>query len=31
MNTNRNFIEFELDKGYFDIANKRVENHDNSK
>ena len=25
MNTNRNFIGFELDKTYFDIANKRIE------
>lgn len=25
MNTNRNFIGFELDKDYFDIANKRIE------
>ncbi len=25
MNTNRNFIWFELDKWYFDIANKRIE------
>lgn len=26
MNTNRNFIGFELDKNYFDIAIKRIEN-----
>ena len=25
LNTNRNFIGFEMDKGYFDIANKRLE------
>lgn len=24
MNTNRNYIWFELDKWYFDIANKRI-------
>ena len=24
LNTNRNFIGFELDKGYFDIANERI-------
>ena len=27
LNTNRNFIGFEMDKGYFDIANERIENH----
>ena len=27
INTNRNFIGFELDTGYFDIANKRIEEH----
>ena len=27
LNTNRNFIGFELDKGYFDIANERIDNH----
>ena len=27
LNTNRNFIGFELDKGYFDIANERVDRH----
>ena len=27
MNTNRNYIGFELDKGYFDIANDRVDKH----
>ena len=27
LNTNRNFIGFELDKGYFDIATKRIEEH----
>ena len=26
MNTNRNFIGFEMDKGYFDLANERIEN-----
>ena len=31
MNTGRNFIGFELDKGYFDLANNRIENHENSK
>jgi site-specific DNA-methyltransferase (adenine-specific) len=25
INTNRNYIGFELDKKYFDIANKRIE------
>lgn len=28
LNTNRNFIGFELDKEYFDIANKRIEEHE---
>ena len=28
LNTNRNFIGFELDKGYFDIANERIEEHE---
>lgn len=28
LNTNRNFIGFELDKGYFDIATKRIEEHE---
>ena len=27
MNTNRNYIGFELDKGYFDIANDRIDKH----
>lgn len=27
MNTNRKYIGFELDEGYFDIANNRIENH----
>jgi len=27
INTNRNYIGFELDKGYFDIANERIEKH----
>lgn len=27
INTNRNFIGFELDKDYFDIANDRIKNH----
>lgn len=27
LNANRNFIGFELDKGYFDIANERIEKH----
>ena len=27
LNTNRNFIGFELDKGYFDIANERIDKH----
>lgn len=27
MNTNRNFIGFELDKHYCNIANERIENH----
>jgi site-specific DNA-methyltransferase (adenine-specific) len=27
INTNRNYIGFELDKTYFDLANKRIENH----
>lgn len=30
MNTGRNFIGFELDKDYFDIANERIESHENS-
>lgn len=29
INTKRNYIGFELDKGYFDIANKRIEEHKN--
>ena len=28
LNTNRNFIGFELDKGYFDVATKRIEKHE---
>ena len=28
VNTNRKFIGFELDKGYFDIATKRIEEHE---
>ena len=28
LNTNRNFIGFEMDKGYFDIANERIEEHE---
>ena len=27
MNTNRNYIGFEMDKGYFDIVNERIKNH----
>lgn len=27
INTNRNFIGFELDEGYFETANERIENH----
>ncbi len=27
MNTGRNFIGFEMDKGYYDIACKRIEDH----
>ena len=27
MNTGRNFIGFELDEGYFNIANERISNH----
>ena len=27
LNTNRKFIGFELDKGYFDIANERINKH----
>ena len=27
MNTNRNFIGFELDKGYYDIILERIKNH----
>lgn len=27
LNTNRNFIGFELDKGYFDVANERIDKH----
>ena len=27
LNTNRNFIGFELDEGYFDIANERINKH----
>ena len=27
MNTKRNFVGFELDKGYFDIANERINKH----
>ena len=27
LNTNRNFIGFELDEGYFDIANERIDKH----
>ena len=28
LNTNRNFIGFEMEKGYFDIATKRIEEHE---
>ena len=28
LNTNHNFIGFEMDKGYFDIATKRIEGHE---
>ena len=28
LNTNRNFIGFEMDKGYFDVATKRIEEHE---
>lgn len=31
INTGRNFIGFELDEGYYNIANERIENHENSK
>ena len=31
LNTNRNFIGIELDKEYFDIANKRIEEHLNQR
>jgi len=27
MNTNRNFIGFEIDKGYYDIILERIKNH----
>ena len=27
MNTNRNYIGFELDENYFNIANERIKNH----
>ena len=27
LNTNRNFIGFEMDKEYFDIANERINKH----
>ena len=30
INTNRNYIGFELDKWYFDIANERIKNHLNT-
>lgn len=30
VNTNRNFIGFELNEGYFDIANKRIEEAENN-
>lgn len=30
INTNRNFIGFELDKNYFDIANERISEHTNN-
>lgn len=30
VNTNRNFIGFELDEGYFDIAKKRIEEAENN-
>ncbi len=30
INTNRNYIWFELDKWYFDIANERIKKHNNS-
>lgn len=29
INTNRNYIGFELDKSYFDIANERIKSHSN--
>lgn len=29
INTNRNYIGFELDKSYFNLANKRIEEHNN--
>ena len=29
INTDRNFIGYELDKGYFDIACKRIDEHKN--
>lgn len=28
MNINRNYIGFELDKEYYDIANKRINSHE---
>ena len=31
LNTNRNYIGFELEKEYFDIANKRIEEHNQNK
>lgn len=31
LNTNRNFIGFELDKGYYEEAIKRIDNHEVSK
>lgn len=27
LNTNRNYLGFEIDKGYFEMANERIENH----
>lgn len=31
MNTGRNFIGFELDETYYNLANERIKNHENSK
>ena len=31
MNTGRNFIGFELDETYYNLANERIKNHENPK